>query len=285
MDVTSQVYESDAEGWIAGCYADITATFRAPIVNWIFRTIAANHPRFLRYLWGQVKPVFQTRAFGTASTAYRDAVLAGTASPSYRREELGLPPAEFRELRGQLATFDVVAPRLAVLFETVDRGLAGELEPGSRMDQAGTEPLPPWLDRDRGLSPTMTTVRDPTGDFATTVEAIRAFHGLGETLPSIYRCLAQWPPYLETAWPDVEEALSALDTSAPFAEIQAYVDDLPYHPRLAPEDLRSTGFTDETIAELAGLFDAFNQGPAGTVLPAIVVHAAAVDAGGRRRPV
>lgn len=285
MDLTDQVYETDAEGWLAGCYADIKTTFRAPIVNWIFRTLAANHPAFLRYTWSQVKPIFQTRAFGAVSTAYRDGVLSGTSVPAYRREQLGLAPAEFRELRGQLASFDIVAPRLAVLFETVARGLGDDLDPEHRTDEAGTAPLPDWVDRDRGLAPTLTTVDDPVGTFGRTIASIRDVHGLGETLPSIYRCLAQWPAYLEGAWPAVQDALSDLDTAVPFGEVATYVDELPYRPRIAPADLRAVGFPDGTIEELVGLFDAFNQGAGGTVLPAIVLHAATVDATGYRDPV
>ena len=285
MDVTAQVYESEATGWQRGLYEDVQATFRAPVINWIFRTTMANHPRFLRYAWGQVKPVFQTRAFGQATANYRDAILSSTDLPTYRREELELPPAEYRELRRQLETFDVVAPRLAVLFETVDRGLAGDLSPDPATEAAATEPLPRWLDRDRGRSPTMTSVEDPDGSFATTVESIRSYHDLGPVLPSIYRCLAQWPGYLTTAWPAVEEALKAADLSAAFEVVEEYVDELPFQPRLTPADLDSMEFDAETVTELQGLFDAFNQGPGGTVLPAIHLHAATVGASGHRGPV
>jgi hypothetical protein len=288
MDVTAQVYDAEATGPLRGLYDDIRATFRAPLVNWIFRTTAANYPAFLQYMWGQVKPIFETRAFGRAAVAYRDTVLSGADLPVYRREELGLAPAEYRELRGQLATFDVVAPRLATLFETVSRGLRGELDPTpDRTDEAATAPLPAWLDRDRGLEPTMTSVDAPEGTFGETVADLQAVHGLGDTLPSIYRCLAQWPDYLEITWPEVRAALEsdAFDGSAAFAEIAGYVDDLPYRPRLSPPDLADAGFDDGTVEDLCGLFDAFNQGPEGTLLPAIHLHAATVGAAGHRGPV
>ncbi|MFB6171172.1 MAG: halocarboxylic acid dehydrogenase DehI family protein [Haloarculaceae archaeon] len=286
MDLTAQVYEAEATGWRRGLYADVTATFRAPFVNWIFRTTMANYPSLLRYAWGQVKPIFQTRAFGQVSADYRDAVLSPVDLPTYRRADLGLPPAEYRELCGQLATFDVVAPRLAVLFETVDRGLSGDLSPDPRPDRAATEPLPAWLDADRGRSPTMTAV-DPEaeGAFGATVASIRDVHDLGPVLPSIYRCLAQWPGYLTTAWPAVEDALDALDRPTVFAEVASFVDALPYRPRLSPADLEAAGFETETTEDLRGVFDAFNQGPDGTVLPAIHLHAATVGASGHRGPV
>lgn len=58
-------------------------------------------------------------------------------------------PDANRELRGQLATYDVVGPRLAVLFETMDRTLQGE-PVGHDPDEsrAATAPFPGWLDRD-----------------------------------------------------------------------------------------------------------------------------------------
>lgn len=91
MDTSAQLYETEATGWKRGLYDDIQRTFRAPIVNWIFRTTMANYPEFLCYAWGQVKPVFQTRAFGRTSVAYRDVVLSAVESaparplPAYRR--------------------------------------------------------------------------------------------------------------------------------------------------------------------------------------------------------
>ncbi|WP_435179896.1 halocarboxylic acid dehydrogenase DehI family protein [Halorussus sp. AFM4] len=302
MDTDRQLYEHEAAGWRRGVYDDIQATFRAPVVNWIFRTLMANEPAFTRYLWGQVKPVFETRAFGRYSVAYRDAVLAaadgdgryddGNAGdnaglPAYRRADLGLGPAEFRELRGQVATFDVVGPRLAAMFEVVDRSLQGESVGGDLdEDAAATEPLPPWLDRDRGLSPTMIEAGGVPEELDDTVERVRAFHGLDEGLPSIYRCLAQWPAYLRTAWDDLEPTLEsdAFDRACERAaeETDAFVDSIPYVPRLSPDDLRARGMGDEQVSELQDLFATFNRGPIETVLPALHVYAATVGVEGRR---
>jgi hypothetical protein len=296
MDTDEQLYESDATGWQRGLYEDVRATFRAPIVNWIFRTLMANEPDFTRYLWGQVEPTFQTRAFGRYSVAYRDAVLTAfendgdgdeNAIPTYRRADLDLRPAEFRELRGQTATFDIVAPRLAALFEIADRSLRGD-PVGDDFDAraAATEPMPAHLDRDRGLSPTMVEADGAPEAVADTVEQFRDFHGLNEGLPSIYRCLAQWPAYLRTAWDDLELTMesAAFDRACERAseETDAFVDSVPYAPRLSPDDLRARGMDDEAIAQLRELFETFNRGPIETVLPALHVHAATLDVAGRR---
>ncbi|MFC4358556.1 halocarboxylic acid dehydrogenase DehI family protein [Halobium salinum] len=295
MDTDRQLYEADATGWKRGLYEDVQTTFRAPVVNWIFRTLLANEPDLTRYLWGQVKPAFETRAFGSFTLQWRDAVLSAVEGgdadlPVYRKPDHDLSPAEFAELRGQLATFDVVVPRLAVLFETVDRSLRGDsVGESPAEDRAATAPLPDWLDRDRAhapRSPTMTPFSDLDEGLSGTVEAVQSFHGFDEGLPSVYRCLAQWPGAFERLWDDVapvleSEAFERAVTEA--TDLAAdYVSSLPYRPRLAPEDLRSVGVDDGTVEELRGLFETFNRGPVRTVLPAVPAFAAAFGVEGER---
>lgn len=243
MDRSEQLYEQVATGWRRGLYEDVKRTFRAPVVNWIFRTTVANYPELARYVWGQVKPVFQTRRFGRVSVAYRGRVLAEldaeASLPRYRRADLDVPPAEFAELRGQLATYDVVASRLAVLFEVVDRSLTGgDVGASPAGTEASTAPLPPWLDRDRGRPPTMVDADDAPQELEDVVAAIQAFHDLDDGLPSIYRTLAQWPGYLHPTWDDVEpvfqsEVFSSATRGARDV-VEAYVDSMAYAPQLSP---------------------------------------------------
>jgi hypothetical protein len=291
MDTAEQLYETEASGWRRGLYDDIQHTFRAPIVNWIFRTTMANYPEFLRYAWGQLKPLYTTRAFARFSTAYRDAVLSaiedGTTLPTYRREALGVAPAEYRELRGQIGTFDVVAPRLALLFEVCDRALRDEpigTEPEA--DYAATAPFPAGLDRDRGRSPTMIGADSVPDELEGVVDSIQEFHGLGDGLPSIYRCLCQWPAYLDRAWADLEPAFTGERFEAACEEASdrtdEFVEATPYRPRLDPDSLRAAGLDDGAISDLQELFDEFNGGAIETVIPALPVYAATLDAGGRR---
>ncbi|WP_224449790.1 halocarboxylic acid dehydrogenase DehI family protein [Haloprofundus salilacus] len=290
MDTSAQLYESEATGWKRGLYEDVKGTFRAPFVNWIFRTAMANEPALLRYAWGQVNPVFGTRAFGEFATAYRDEILSVDTEfdlPSYRRETLGVRPPEYRELRGQLATFDVVAPRLLVLFELMDRALHDEpvgVEPDE--SRSATEPLPSWLDRGRGAPPTMVGADDVPDQLDDTLDSLRRYHGLDDSLPSIYRCLAQWPEYLSTAWRDLEPVLESeafADARAGGDErVGAFVDATPYRPRLDSETLRKLGFESESIEGMQSLFAGFNDDPVRSVVATLPVWAATVDAGGER---
>lgn len=294
MDTSEQRYLAEATSWERGLYDDIQATFRAPIVNWIWRTLTANAPEFTRYLWGQVKPALQTEAFGAFSFAYRDTVLTAVETsdhdlPAYRREHLDISAGEYATLRSQLETFDVVIPRLAVLFEIADRSLQGEQVGGSSAPgETATAPLPDWVDRNRGSEPSMAAFDALPEDAEETVAAIQTFHGLDEGLPSIYRCLLQWPDAFTTIWSDLEPVLEsdAFDDACDDVGSLArdYVGSLAYSPRLTPDDLRSRGFDDETIDGLAGLFEEFNRGAIETVLPVIPLLAVSVDVDGRRTP-
>ncbi|MEM4780070.1 MAG: halocarboxylic acid dehydrogenase DehI family protein, partial [Halalkalicoccus sp.] len=259
MDTSKQLYEADATGWKRGLYDDVKQTFRAPIVNWIFRTTMANYPEFLRYAWGQLKPAFETAGFGRYSVAYRDTVLSaveGSASlPAYRSGELDVSPAEYGELRGQLATYDVVAPRLAALFELADRALNDDpIGTDPDRTRAGTAPYPAWLDADRGRPPTMIPFDRTPDELAEVVPAIQSFHGLDGGLPSIYRTLAQWLGFLVPMWDDLEAVLQGEVFSTAVAEaravVSAYVDSLVYVPRLDPDSLERRGIDDAAVAEL-----------------------------------
>jgi hypothetical protein len=293
VDTSKQLYESEATGWKQGLYENIQETFRAPIINWIFRTTVANHPEFVRYLWGQVGPVFRTEAFARYTFDYRDAVLAAVEEqlpvPTYRRETLGVRPAEYHQLRDQLATFDVVGPRLAVLFALVDRSMSGGAVGTDIPDDPATlAPFPDHVDRDRGLAPTMAAFDETPERLEDTVTEIRAFHDLEEGLASIYRCLVQWPPYLETVWDDIaplrESGAFAPVSEAARAEVTSFVESTPFQPRLSPDALRSAGFETAVVEDLTDLFAEFNGAIADTVLPVLPIYAATVDAEGRRGP-
>lgn len=289
MDTSAQLYEADAAGWREGLYADIRRVFRAPFVNWIFRTATANHPDLTRHLWSQVKPTFQTRAFAETSVAYRDAVLSELEDlPAYRRGTLDLPPSEDRELRAQVETFDVVAPRLAVLFELVDRAMNGGAVGSATPDErAATAPFPGHLDAARGAEPSMIAADDVAAEAEDAVAAIRSFHGFEEGLPSIYRCLAQWPGFLARLWDDLEPTVesSEFDAAVDAADdvVGEYIDELAYRPALSPDALTAAGFDPDAVDEVAGLFREFNTGPVETVLPALPAFADSLGVAGERR--
>jgi hypothetical protein len=283
IDTSAEVHERDAEGWERGLYADVQRTFRAPVVNWIFRTLVANEPAATRYLWGQVKPLFQTRACAVAVDAHREAVRSRVDPPHLGRERLGLAPAEFRELQGQLATFDAVVPRLSLLFAAADLGLQGE-------SLAADEEVAPAATRPHGRSgipparraPTMASVGDSEAAVPAVVADVRSFHGFDDELPSVYRCLAQWPDAFRETWDAVAPDLRSDDFEAATdrcGDVAATaVREAAYTPRLAPADFERLGLDGADIEGLQALFATFNRGPVASVLPAVHVLAAALDA-------
>jgi hypothetical protein len=283
MDPTEQVFESEATPLQRGLYSDIRRTFRAPIVNSIWRTLAANEPELVQYIWGQIKPVFQTREFAAFTVAHRNRVIATVESdlPEYDPADLDIEPAAFTELRGQLATFDIVSPRLVVLFSLLNRRLNDRPVGTECAGEPATAPFPEWLDTDRGRPPTMVSQEKARS----TIPADLA-GGFGEMVPSVYRCLAQWPPYLERVATDLQpiiESREYADASQKAFELaEAYLDRLPYTPRVDPDGLAHQGVDTETIEELRDLFETFLSGGK-KVLPLLHIHAATVDAAGERR--
>lgn len=296
MDPTEQLHLAEATGWRRGLYEDVMSTFRAPIVNSIWRTLVANRPHAARHLWTAVKPLFETRAFADFSVRYRDGVLAalaetegldGASFPTYDPADIDLSPAAFTALRGQLATFDIVAPRLAALFAVCDRALSdGSATP--REGHAATAPAPDWLDTDRGDRVTVLdsdAAREAAPD---TVAAIEDYHDTA-FLPSIYRCLAQWPAYLERVWADTAPIRDADDggfaaaRAAADEAVAAFVERPPVAVTVTAEGLAAAGVDDpeDALSDLRNTFAAFAAGASG-VLPFLHAYAATVDATGER---
>lgn len=283
MDPTEQVYEPDATALQCGLFADIRQTFRAPIVNSIWRTLLANEPELTRYVWGQIKPAFQTREFAAFTVAHRDRVISTLEPdlPQYDPADIDIGPAAFTELREQLAAFDVVSPRLTVLFCLMNRRLNDRPVGTERAGEPATAPFPEWLDADRGRPPTMVSQKEARSAIPPGLA-----EGFGEMVPSVYRCLAQWPPYLERVDTDLRPIIESgryEDASRKAFELaETYLDRLPYTPRVDPDGLADQGVDTETIEELCALFETFLSGGK-KVLPLLHIYAATVGAAGERR--
>jgi hypothetical protein len=132
----------------------------------------------------------------------------------------------------------------------------------------------------------MAAFAEPPARLEETVADVQSFHGLDEGLPSIYRCLVQWPAYFETVWADLaplrEEGVFEPVTDAARAEVDTFVASMPYRPQLSPGAIETAGFGSEVVEDVSDLFARFNGSIAGTVLPMLPVLAATVDSEGRR---
>ena len=286
MDATVQLLEHEATGWKAGTYDDIRRTLRAPLVNSVWRVAMAHEPELFRHAWHQLAPVFTTRRFAAFSVAYRDAVLSGVDAAELDPSGLDISPAELTELRGQLATFDVVAPRLAVAFETCDRLLnGGRVATDPATGRAATAPYPEPLDADRGRPVTLAGMDESAERAPEPVAAVRDYHDLGPMLPSIHRCLAQWPDAFDALWARLEPTFTASGyddaTDDAAALLDTFVRGLPTAPALTPAELDAAGFEADAAVALADHFADFNAN-AGGVLPTLHAYAATVGAAGER---
>jgi hypothetical protein len=189
--------------------------------------------------------------------------------------------------RGLFLATGIVGIALAVLFRVTNRALHDEplgTDPGA--DRAATAPFPGWLDAERGRAPSMVPADEFDGEIRETVTAFQRFHGFEDGLPSIYRCLAQWPSLFETLWADLGPVLES-DTFATACDraderTDAFVDGVPYSPRLAPDALRTQGFDDERISDVQRLFREFDEGAVGDVIPGLHLWAATVGSVGER---
>jgi hypothetical protein len=124
-----------------------------------------------------------------------------------------------------------------------------------------------------------------------TVADIDAHHGT-TFLPSIYRCAAQWPSYLERAWTDFEPLRAGDDDSGgSFAAAERAADETvdgflerpPAPFTVTTDELAAAGVTDpaDALSDLQSTFATFASGVSG-VLPALHALAATVDATGER---
>jgi hypothetical protein len=272
-------------------YLDIKETFDAPIINWVFRSLMANDPDLTRYLWGQVKPIFLTKKFASFAVAYRDTVLSAVEEssdiPKYEASDLGISPAEYRELRRQLRTFDTVAPRLSLFFEVVYRGLHDDLEMTTPTKSASyTAPYTQKHGERRGGSPTMIAATNIPDELEETINALQTFHGIENGIPSIHRCLAQWPTVLQVLWRDVSPLLRGPEFETAQTEtsslLSTHASEIGYFPNINPKGLQAVGFEQSRIDAVTDFMNEFYHGPADTVLLTLPIYATTVNASGRR---
>lgn len=284
MDQTQQIYESETSGWQRGIYEDIEQT--TGIVGSIWRTVMYHEPEFLRYAWGQIKPLFLTREFAAFEIAWRDTLISGAEPdvPRYEPDDVGVSSSEFRELQGQLARYDLAIPRYMVAFETMDRLLDGREVGIETPSEGATTPYPDWLDRDYGRQPTKLP-NDEAREILGDIFPVDHVGGLEGMVPSGYRSWSRWPSYLNRVWTDLESTVNsdafAVAQQDARSLVDTYVNQVAYTPKVDPETLLAMGYDEETVGDLQDLFATFNAGAFefATLVP---LYAATLDVLGER---
>ncbi|MCU0887755.1 MAG: hypothetical protein MUC64_06995 [Rubritepida sp.] len=205
------ISERDAQGEIAAIYADIRATFRAGVVNLLWRHLATIDGA-LPWAWTALKPLFAGGHIAAAANGFR------ATRPLPRvlrlpREALacaGLGIAAQADVTNLLAAYDRVNPLSLIASQLLRDALAGQpsatVWPGAPAQDVGSPlPLPPLPDLD-ALPPTE----------AALVLRLNRLGSIGPepVLTSLYRHLALWPGALALAY----AVLAPLDAAG---ELQA----------------------------------------------------------------
>src|SRR5947209_13916302 len=185
----TELPEDEAEGVTKSIYEDIKSTLRVPMVNLVFRTLAAQHPDYLQVAWRALKPNAQTVLFESRADEVRRRAVEGV-----RALNIAAPTAP-PEAASVLNVFHYVNPKLFLAVEALRAATNGQeprLQEVSREDKRQIRPGVP------ANVATIDMVPVDGGDpaVAAIFDDIKATLGLS-VVNSDYRALARWPEYLE----------------------------------------------------------------------------------------
>lgn len=191
-DPVPSIREADATGEIAELYDDIRSTLGVPVVNLIWRHLAI-FPGGLGWAWEALKPVYASGAIAAEAAALRAGlevpVLDGLSAAAL--SAAGLSSSDVSQIRMILESYErsnamniVALSALAARLEGVSA--SGVPAPALAAVAPGVE----------GKMPPLLTLDEMTQDVRALVEALNAVGGRAEILASMYRHLANWPPYL-----------------------------------------------------------------------------------------
>lgn len=192
-----EISEVDATGEIAKIYAEIRAELRVPVVNQIYRRLAAA-PGGLEWAWPFVQAVTRSGDLERAARRLIEAVPFDEVSPSMVDEfrDLGVDSDMKAEVCTVLDAYNRSNPMNLIAVKLLDNALlAGQSAPilGARPEPVSDIPtptLPPLVDIDVG-GPDLRDIflrlaRQASGEDATII-------------PTLFRHLGGWPDFLKAA--------------------------------------------------------------------------------------
>ena len=191
-DPVATISEADASGDIAAIYGDIRETLGVPVVNLIWRHLAVM-PGGLRWAWDSLKPLYASGGIDAEADALRN-TLELPALPGLSRPVLlavGLDDSDIARITLILQSYERSNAMNMIALSALLARLEGTVAPSSPVAISATTAsavdgeMPPLLALD-AMAP---HVRD-------VVVALNTIGGRAEILASMYRHLANWPPYL-----------------------------------------------------------------------------------------
>ncbi len=191
-DSVPSIREADATGEVAALYSDIRATLGVPVVNLIWRHLAV-FPGGLQWAWESLKPLYGSGAIMAEASALRDGLeipaLPGLTTSSLAA--LGLGSSDVVRISMILSAYERSnAMNMIALAALLARLEGTETQQDSTARSSASEAVV------KGEMPPLLALDEMEPHVRALVEALNAVGGRTEILASMYRHLANWPPYL-----------------------------------------------------------------------------------------
>ena len=191
-DPVPSIREADATGEIAVLYDDIRSTLGVPVVNLIWLHLAM-FPGGLDWAWLALKPLYASGAINSEAAALRDSLevptLPGITGPAL--SAVGLTPDDIKQIDMILASYEQSNAMNIIALGALEAYLNGTGAP-----QASVSDVSSSAPTVEGTMPPLLTLDEMPPDVRALVEALNMVGGRAEILASMYRHLANWPPYL-----------------------------------------------------------------------------------------
>jgi hypothetical protein len=205
-----EILEEEAVGTIAETYTEIRAVLAVPVVNLLYRHLAAE-PGRLESTWAALRPNLAHPA--TRRFAVQLAETADRARPrvaSLDRGDLvrsGVRAADLRRARATLAVYERANGLNLLAVSGLLRGTPGSADTGAApvSESARSGEILPMADR--------VSLEAPTRAILDQLSAAVARPRDGTLVPSLYRHLASRPALLRLVWEKVGHALTASQLS------------------------------------------------------------------------
>ena len=232
-----EVSEADASGRIAELYDEIRPALRSPNVNLVYRLLA-NYPAYLAAAWEQIGPNIASRYLEREAERLRAlaALDVGPAGGRLRPElsSRGISDRDLAEIRGIIDLFNYANPKNLIGISALRMAMDGRPVPGAGDVEDGRpvpeQPLP-------DIEVRIVDMRSAAPDVRAVLEEVAAAHETGEAMPSVYRALASWPPFLRASWRAVRPFVGRPEFAARVGRLVAEAErsavGLPYPVRLS----------------------------------------------------
>lgn len=192
MKAIAEIREGDATPDIAALYSDIRTTTRLPLVNLVYRHLAATSGS-LELVWSMARPL----VVSGAADAVLDGISARLPLPAL---DLETSDADEQDGAAAAAVIDVYNRgnliNLTVLT-TVRRVLAGELAAGGETAPPESAAAPPPMLPALPALPRMEALPADVAQRVRTLASLHAGAADAGIVPSLYLHLAWWPDLLD----------------------------------------------------------------------------------------